>query len=138
MTDKADDSFAGKWQNVISAGMFLTLIGGGFWALAYQPISKELDRLDSISKDYISRKEESEYRNRIDSNLLRIDNEIKLLKEAIVPRGEHVEKWRSNELVLESHQRQITDIRKDLGSSYSLGDKIKELQTDINNLRNQK
>lgn len=114
-------------------------IVGYLGRLSIDPLSDGVkdnkSRIEQIIRDsdnlYVRKDESLAYRKRIDDILLKIGGEI----DKIVPRGEHIEKWASNTAALSAQQRQIDEIRRDLGSSYSLGDKIKELQRQIEMLR---
>lgn len=96
------------WSTLISAAGVIIIITTGFSQLSLQPIRDQAMR-------------NAEDIKRIDSN--------------IVPRGEHEERWRAQDQALAGEQREIDEIRQDLGSTYSLKDALTHMQTDIDKLK---
>lgn len=76
----------------------------------------------------------------------RLEGEVNRLRDNLVGRGEHEQKWRNQESAdanLDAHirsevsnlQRQIDAIKTDFGGTYSLRDKIAELTEEVETLR---
>ena len=56
------------------------------------------------------------------------------LRERIVPRGEHEEKWRAAEQRFIDTQRQIDDVKRAFGDTFSLRDALQQMQKRIDSL----
>lgn len=126
-----------------SAGLIL-LVFGGFFSWQNSAIDR---RLDELRKSVVGNEhalndlrptvaERGKEVYRLDQDIRRIDARLLHLEDGIVTRGEHREKWASIDAANTSVQRQIDEMRKELGSSYTLGDKIKELQRQLDDIRN--
>jgi predicted nucleic acid-binding Zn-ribbon protein len=72
---------------------------------------------------------------KIEAAIARMDSEISKIRDSEVTRGEHTQKWASDAATFAILQRQIDEIKKDFGASFSLNDKLKELQTELNEMR---
>lgn len=111
-------------------------------SLSLDPMREAVKELKEISKlqiqstiqGAISNAEHGEKIKSLEEKSTLATAKIKELDDKVVPRGEHTEKWKANDQAFVNIQKQIDDIRKDVGSTYSLGDKIKEMQEQINRL----
>lgn len=99
------------WSTLISAAGVIIIITTGFSQLSLQPIR------DATARN---------------------GDDVKLIQNAIVPRGEHEERWRAQDQAIAGQQRQIDEIRQDLGSTYSLKDALTHMQSDIDKLKDGK
>jgi hypothetical protein len=95
--------------------------------------------------------EHSEFKYRLDRELSDIRDKLKdfpprlevqphwaeltRLLSDIVPRGEHLEHWRSVDQRFVELRREIDAVRSQVGNTYTLGDEIKRLQHDMEQLR---
>jgi uncharacterized coiled-coil protein SlyX len=115
----------------------LSITGLFGWIILNNQSSKDAEqneRIETLEKTKTSKDLSSEKFRIVEKELDTLESKFKALDEKIVPRGEHTEKWKANDQAFLNIQKQIDDIRKDVGSTYSLGDKIKEMQEQINRL----
>ncbi len=148
------------WPSIIAGG---TALIQAFWILAYGSISAELTRLQKeIDKQYhraeevYTKKENTEqYRQRIaveikalqndvDKHVISVKDESKRMVEQVrrlrddsVSRDSYAGR---HEAIIDDVKRanvRIDELRRDFGASYTLSDKIKELQDQIKLLQAQ-
>lgn len=92
-------------------------------------------RVTQAWQQLLPRGESGEYRKRVDEAIIRIDFDVQKIKDSIVSRAEHQGKWQAVDDEFKRINNRIDEIRKDLGSSYTLADKIKDLDKQLNDLR---
>jgi len=139
LSTKLDERAKIPWPALGVMLSFLTVVGGLVW----YPVKAELDRHGRVvekMQDELITSKEVEYRlgtsgqrrddwqrsaeDRMRRNEARIDDVTKL----IVPRGEHEEKWRSNDRQFTDTQRQLDEIKKAYSDLYSPRDALTNLQ----------
>jgi len=143
---KLDERSRTPWATIVSAmGVVLAIvIAGG--QLAKTPVDDAIRRLERDAAeatplttfgDFKATYENNRLVNRqdMDARFARVDGMLKALETqareaqaAVVPRGEHQERWRSQDLALQSVQRQIDDLKQALGSIYGARDVIIDLR----------
>lgn len=134
MSDTPTNGFASRIQ-VMFGGIALALVMlGGFWAAVYNPLADRLQRQEWDLNKRITQGAFEEYRTRIDGTLNRVDTTILRMDAAVVPRGEHQGKWNETTLQLTSLQKQIDEMRKEFGGTYSLRDAMADQQKRIDRL----
>jgi len=90
---------------------------------------------ERIARDYVSVRELDVRSQRTQTEISRLLQDQNALEAQTVPRGEHVERWRSFENQLANLQRQIDDGKKMFGETYSLRDALQAMQREIDRLR---
>lgn len=113
------------WSTLISAAGFIVLIGGLYSTLSLRPLEQAISQ---NAKD------------------------ITQLKEDLVPRGEHTEKWRANDNRFDDQSRQlvavqnllteqikgesasIDDLKHQFGATYGLRDILADIQKRMDRL----
>lgn len=124
---------------------FITTIGGLVW----YPVKDRQDRVDTVLAKLAEvsvSKSDLEYRFLVSGQhrdeLQRVNEErdrdfrteLKDLRTAIVPRGEHEEKWTSSGQRFSDIQRQVDALRSDVNTIYSPRDAISRLYTRLDAL----
>lgn len=79
----------------------------------------------------VSRSELEERRAATATRFDRLEDAVLRLTDGIVTRGEHESKWDAETASASNLQRQIDQIRTDLGSSFSLNDALKDISDRI-------
>lgn len=85
---------------------------------------------------YLSKAEHGEFLRRTDEHIVRLDRRIDKIIDDLVPRPELEARSASTTQVLADINKQLDDIRKLVGTDYTLRDKILELQARIDFLNN--
>jgi hypothetical protein len=125
---------------------FLTVIGGLVW----YPVKTELDRhgrvIEKMQDEPITSKEveyrlntggqrRDDWQLAAEDRMRRNDSRIDDVMKEIVPRGEHQEKWRSNDRQFLDAQRQLDEIKKAYSGLYSPRDVLANLQRRLENVK---
>jgi small-conductance mechanosensitive channel len=150
LSARLDDRSRTPWGTIVSAmGVVLAIvIAGG--QLAKTPVVDAIFRLErdtaTLGQTMTPLATFSDFKGTYESNrlVLRQDNEAQFARldaalEALearareaqgqaVPRGEHQERWRSQDLAVAGAQRQIDDLKQALGSIYGARDVIIDLR----------
>lgn len=93
----------------------------------------------------IFRQDNAARQSEVDNDLKVLGDQIKAVDDALVPRGEHEERWRSQEAATAnvreqaekeaaSLQRQIDEVKESLGGIYGARDVIRDLQARMDRL----
>lgn len=120
LSAKLDERSKTPWATLISGGVFMLAIMSTVGVLAYRPIDA------------------AQVRGELDLREMRRETlaDLRVLKELIVPRGEHTEKWEANRVQMGNLQRQIDELSKRTGDVYTARDAILDLKQQIQDLRN--
>lgn len=151
---RAQEAGKTQWPLIIGAISVGYMIMGGIGYLAYNPILSSLSDAradikvlglndvalkDFIIERYITRNEvdsrgkrAEEDRKRVDDRILRIEQ---YLSDKVVARPEHEEKWRSSEQRFADMQRQLDEIKRQQGETYTARDAILDLKKEVEDLR---
>jgi hypothetical protein len=100
------------------------------------------DELRDLKYDKLSMVEHGEFRLREDKQLEALQNEINALKSEVaylrdnqVTRAEHTTHWDKTKENIASAVKSIDELRRDFGGQYTVTEKLKELQQELNELR---
>lgn len=156
LTTRLDERSRTPWATIVSAmGVVLAIvIAGG--QLAKTPVDDALARLerdyDRLARDAVGSSSLAEFkatyennrlvfRQDLDARFARVDGEIAQLEEraraaqaAVVPRGEHEERWRSQDAAVAAVQRQVDDLKSAFGGIYGARDVIIELRERLDRM----
>ena len=120
-----------QWQLVVTSVGVLVAILSALGALAYLPVKTGMDQLAAETRllrdTTVPRSEQSDRWRRNDGDLAAHEAAILRLQDRIVPRAEHEEKWRSSERAAAELQRQIDDIKRAYGETWSARDALSGL-----------
>jgi hypothetical protein len=147
LSTKLDERSRTPWATIVSAmGVVLAIvIAGG--QLAKAPVDDALARLDRdydrLAREAVGTGSFSEFkttyendrllgRHDLDARFARTDAAVAAVergvRDALVPRGEHQERWRAQEAAAGALQRQIDALKSDLGGVYGARDVIMDLR----------
>lgn len=150
LTSKLDERSRTPWATIVSAmGVVLAIvIAGG--QLAKAPVDEALGRLerdyDRIARESVPSANFAEFKTgytsdraaarqdaearfaRVDQSLAALDQRIRDARGAVVPRGEHQERWRAEDAAVASLQRQVDDLKTAFGGVYGARDVIMDLR----------
>ncbi len=121
LSSKIDSLIAAKapqWSTCIAAISLLITLVVRYTSLTAWPINANLNEMKSDAKEY--RKAAA--------------SELKELRNMIVPRGEHEQRWANQATQTANLQRQIDDMAKAYGSTYSLRDAIGDMGKRLHRL----
>lgn len=150
LASKLDDRSRTPWATIVSAmGVVLAIVVAG-GQLAKTPVDDAIQRLErdtsalgsqatplSTFSDFkatyesnrlVSRQDYDARFARVDAALKALEQQTREAQSSVVPRGEHQERWRSQELAAAGLQRQIDDLKQALGSIYGARDVIMDLR----------
>lgn len=132
LATKIDERAKSHWNTFPALASLIVACMVGMYTFASQPINTAIVRLEtSVSKleeNTLSKRDSEAFRLTNKESFTKVDLELKRLFEMIVPRGEHSEKWKSNESSFLAVQRQIDELRKESGSTVTVRDTLIELQ----------
>lgn len=156
LSTKLDERSRTPWATIVSAmGVVLAIvIAGG--QLAKAPVDDALTRLERdyarVVQETISAKSFAEFKatyenNRLvsrqdyDARFARVDADLTALEArareaqgAVVPRGEHQERWRSQDAAIAALQRQLDELKAAFGGIYGARDVIIELRERLDRI----
>lgn len=131
ITTKLDERSKFNWGPISAmAGVSVAAVAF-FWNISTRPTDIAIQRLEisvaEMGRSLITREE-------VRAGRERFDRDLKVIQDNLVPRGEHSEKWRANDQALVNIQRQIDEFRKESGSTYTLRDKVVDMNKRIEEL----
>jgi len=97
--------------------------------------SSLLDVRTDVKAVYVTIPAQVEFKAKIEQTLNRLDAAIEDIRKNMVPLSTHQQKWDSDRLVVVAIQKQVDEMRAQAGSSFTLGDKLKELQHQLDDIR---
>jgi hypothetical protein len=89
---------------------------------------------ERITKDFVSVRELDARSARTQTDISRILQDINAIENAQVPRVEQLERMRSVDAQFGNIQRQVDDIKKSFGETFSLRDALQQMQRRIDQL----
>lgn len=128
--DKLSQPSAPQYSTWLAAAAFVTSIMVGFFTLGIAPIKDSIAKNDADTRIAIEKVETAAKNARGE-----ISAELKDMRAAVVPRGEHEQRWRSLESTDGILGARIDETRKTLAELYSPKDAFKDMQQQINDLR---
>lgn len=142
---KIEERSRPQYPLLISLGLLgLAVVSSVGW-LAYAPIRENQTDLKvaliemsksvgSLGEKFVSIRELDGRSARTSSELARINADIKAIDAVTVPRVEQAERMRSVDAQFVAQQRQIDDIKKQFGDTFSLRDALLQMQRRIDQL----
>ena len=156
--------FSSRYGNILQTMTVVAIAIGGIYAGVIMPLHEQitevkdqqrragegdLQNLTKVSdffqaqlKERITREEHEEFKLREDRTIEAIQREINALKtdtayfrDNQVTRAENVTHWDQQKENLSEARKQIDDLRKDFGGQYTIAEKIKDLQQQLNEMR---
>jgi hypothetical protein len=150
LTTKLDERSRTPWATIVSAmGVVLAIvIAGGQLAKAplddalarlerdYERLGREAVRLPAFadlkatyeSDRLVARQEFDARFARMERETAEIERQAREAAAAVVPRGEHQERWRSQDAAIAAIQRQLDELKSALGGVYGARDVIIDLR----------
>lgn len=132
---KLDERSQTSWPTLASFATVIVVVMGGLGALAKSPIDASLARIELSLPSFSTRGEVLIATTRIDRDILRLEKKVDDNHAITVPRGEHVEKWRSYDLQHAVLQHELDEFRKELGAAYSFRDAFIDLKRNVDDLQ---
>lgn len=102
------------WSTLISGAGFIVVILMAFGGIFASSMARQID--DNKAAIHETR------------------DDLKEMVRAIVPRGEHEERWRSEDQAIVNLQKQIDSLKSDFGSTYSLRDALADMTKRLDKL----
>ena len=145
LSTKLDERSRTPWATIFAAmGVVLGIvIAGG--QLAKAPIDQSLSRLEHDTemsvpmdqyRDFKATYESNRIvgRNDSDNRFAALEQKIGALAQNVVPRGENEEHWRDIDNHAADLQRQLDEMKKVFGDTYSLHDALQAMQARLDKL----
>ena len=145
LASKIDARSATNWPLFYGfGGLFLSVVIA-VGALAYWPIretqadlkaiaAEQSKILSSLGDKFVTIRELDARASRTQRDIDRLGKDMDNQEAVTVPRREHEEKWRSSDNQFADKQRQIDDIKKSFGDTFSLRDALQQMQRRIDAL----
>lgn len=133
-------AYAQRYSTIIQTVTVVGLFVAGFWAAVISPMQTHLDKVDKI---YLSLREHDEFKLRIDQRLKdvsdgligHLNDDVNKLKEGQVSRAEHIQHWNESAERFIALTTRLNELQKDFNGSYNIGDQIKNLQKQLDDIR---
>lgn len=146
LSSKIEERSRPQYPLLISIGLFGLAVIAAVGGLAYAPIRENQTDLKmamvemaktvgSLGERFVSIRELDGRSGRTQSEMARVNADLKALEAVTVPRGEHTERWRGFDAAVVNLQRQIDDQNKKFGDTFSLRDALQQMQREIDRLR---
>lgn len=134
--------FSTKYGNILQTITVVGLLISGVYVGVLTPLREEIIELKVVVSERISRQEHEEFKLRTDEKIKAVEREVAIgrtdfsfLRESQVTRNEHVTHWEQTKADIMEIRKQIDDLRKDFGGQYTVAEKLKELQSELDQLR---
>lgn len=125
----------GYWITIGGAIAAFAAIGTAIVAPIYSSVADLRTEIGTISRDNVSRNEHLEFKQHIDDKIVTLDREVSRIQVSLVPREEHATHWAEFEARLGELSVRITEVQKEFGGNFTLGDALKDLQRQVSELR---
>jgi hypothetical protein len=127
---------------------FITIVGGLVW----YPVKDQQDTLrtavlriaeNAVTKadlDYrlsVTGQRRDELQRVTEERFKRLDSDVRDIENGLVTRGEHQKWWSSQDQAVANVQRQIDDLKKAFGDTYSLRDGFMQVQRRLDMIESQ-
>lgn len=155
---------ASRYGNILQTLTVVGVAVGGFYAAVLVPLQNQIvdnrnnivalrehegavndrvvDKMLEKLKEFLTKDEHQEFRFRIDKQfdgfreqLTAAKNEVSYLRDNLVTRNENVTHWDQNKIDTAELRQQIDTLRKDFGGQYTVAEKIKDLQMQLDEMR---
>ncbi|KAB7788073.1 hypothetical protein [Methylorubrum populi] len=135
---------------------FITTIGGLVWypvkdkqdkvdAAIQRLADTTADKLEKVADNAVTKSDleyrltvsgarRDEFQRQSEARDTKLENVVEQIRDKIVPRGEHEEKWRGNDQRFVDMQRQIDEQKRAFGDTFSLRDALQQMQKRIDAL----
>lgn len=114
---------------IAASGLIISLMVG-FFTLGISPIKEAIAKNDGDLRASVTKVEHTAALARKE-----LADDLKEIRGAVVPRGEHEQRWRSFEASLANISSRLDETRKTLSDLYSPKDALKDLQKQIDDMR---
>lgn len=142
LSTKMDERSRPQWQLYVTFAGFLLTFTTVVGTLAYWPIRDDTNELKTavvrFEERAVTRAELADRRAILEDRIKRIESDLSGAEKSIVPRPEHEEKWRSFDREAAALQRQIDDLKKQFGDTFSLRDALLQMQRRIDALESER
>lgn len=121
-------SLASSFYSVFNSGtdkQFVAL------AVRIDLIQKEVDL---VKANYLTQAAYTAFGKRYDENEGRSIAAILKIQSDMVPLSTHQQKWAADAATIVALGDRLAELRREIGSNYTIGDKLKELQRQVENL----
>lgn len=133
MTPKNGNGLGGILPTVISTMIVVLTMFAGFWQLA-DPRSA-LTELKSNFANFLSLREHDQYKMDLDHQLKSLSKDIETVHIEQANRSGSIEHIHSLEKQIDELKKSHDELAKEINSSVTIADRMKELQSEINSLR---
>jgi len=137
-----NSDFSTKYGNILQTITVVGLLLSGVYVGVLTPLREEITELKLSKAESISRAEHEEFKLREDQKLQDVEKEVaqgrsdfSFLRENQVTRNEHATHWEQTKADIMEIRKQIDDLRKDFGGQYTVAEKLKELQVELDQIR---
>lgn len=141
LSAKFDERGRTQWPVIIGFGTLMMIVAGAVGTLAYMPIrEKQMDftaRVEKIEDRIVARPEHVERWRQFELADSRRKEEIDALRGVMMPRGEILEARASNTANLAHLQRQIDEIRRDIGGVITTRDVLQQYARKLEQLESE-
>lgn len=133
-TNGNGNGFTQKWGAFIQTISLVIVIIAGLWAVGINPIRNEIIDIRATDSNLVTKEV---FRVSLDDHIKELEElkgRIHELELSIIPKSTHQLIWDKDKEDRERLQNAITDLRKDLGGTYTLKDAMTDLQKRIDRL----
>lgn len=150
LASKIDDKTATRWPVIWAAMGVGVSVLALFGAMAYAPINSSVARNEratekiaesivvfttAVAKDFVTVRELDARTARGQTDFSRAFEQIKEIRNDLVSRSEHAERWRAQDQAVANLQRQIDVQAAQFGQVYSAKDVIARMEREIEMLK---
>lgn len=145
LSSKLDERGRTQWGVLASiAGVVLTFVialgGLAYWPIQAQQqdaklvLARVVEILQGLPERFVTIRELDARAGRTQSDLTRLAADLRQIENVTVPRGEHAERWRALEASDAALQKQVDDLKRQFGDTFSLRDALIQMQRRMDNL----
>jgi len=98
-------------------------------------LQAEINSIVKDTKFVLSKDEHREFVLRMDRDISRLEFQVNDIRNKQVSREEHTQHWNEIDDKHNSLRQQVYDLRKDFVGTYTVGDQIKNIQKQIDDMR---
>lgn len=135
MQSKQEERTKTNWTPILTGAGIIVAVMTTLGNMSLGPIRENVAELKANASDYLTRQETEPQRQRNAEERQFVRDELKGLKDGLVSRAEHQERWRSIDNQFGDMQRQIDNISKAQGDTYTARDAILDLKKRVDDLQ---